>query len=320
MRSKALLATALALALAAAGLTLGPVGPAAGAHDARANFTVSPVEDYDHRPGIDDASYMTFSVPPEDAEFDGFRYMGYSVLVWEEGTLGNCGITDNEVAGIDRGNDDPGTEIDHDITENIENVYQSEDKLAIDFWDPEDEPYGKTVHFNVTDEFVSHVTDCRGNPDEPGWYQLTGTINGTTWSGEYVERTTTSHYFYICECSSYDDAVDTIGPPPSRPTPTETTDHGTTTPSSGQSTPNGTATDGGGPTASETTTRSGDSTDASTSAPTATDWASGTGTSDDRATPARWARRTVENGPGFGSVTALLALVAVLAALAARRP
>lgn len=296
------------LVTVAVALLAGPVGPALAAHGDPANFTVMPAGDYDRQPGIEDASYKTFSKPPKEAEFDGFRYLGYSVLEWNAGTLGNCGITDNEVAGIDRYNDDPGTEIDEDVRDNIEGQpVSNEDRIVIDFDDP-----GKIghqpVYMNTTDEFVSHVTNCRGNPDQPGWYQLTGTINGTTWSDEHVERTTNSHYFYICDCTSYDEAVASIGPPPSRETATPTP-----SPSSGQTTPTDTTTETAPSQTSDTPTIGpGDS---PTTIPSGTDTTQPlTPTSDDSTpTPARWARRTVQQGPGFGIGVGMVALLAVVA-------
>lgn len=288
----------------------GPVGTAAAPHGAAANFTALPATLDDREPGISDASYKTWTKPPQDAEFRGFKYLSYSVLRWEAGTLGNCGPTDNEVFGIDRGDDDPGTEVDDSAQDNIEGFHSTEDKVVADFIDPED-PVGETIHLNVTDEFISSVTDCRGNPEQAGWYQYTGTINGTNWDGEHVERTTTSHYFWICECTSEAEARERLGPPPSEggetatATPTDTPTPGPETTRSGGQTATETSSTDGTPTTSPTTTPTGTPTP-TTATPTDRP---GAETPTPTATAAAWAANTPSQGPGFGVLAALAAVV-----------
>lgn len=285
------------------------------AHGEPANFTVEPATQADRQPGIDDASYKSWTASKPDANGrKSFKYLEYSVLEWDEGRLGNCGPADSKVAGIDRGNDDPGTHVDDDIRDNIEGQpVSNEDKVVIDFIDPED-PVGEPVHLNVSDEFVSHLTDCRGNPSDPGWYQLRGTINGTTYDGEHAEYSTTSHYFYICDCASYDEATDQLGPPPSKqdqgtptatPTATATvTPERTATrtpPATGTPFPSPTATATGTPSPSRTATR----TQTATPQP-------GDPTATPTPTAAAWAANTPAQ-PGFGPVVALAAvLIAIL--------
>lgn len=303
------------LGLVAVSLVIGP-GLVDAGHGSQANYTVQPATAADRHPGIEDASYKSWTAAkPSTESRESFEYLDYSVLEWEAGTLGNCGPADTEVAGIDRGNDDPGTEIDDDIRDNIEGQpVSNEDRIVVDFIDPED-PVGEPVNLNVTDEFVSHVRDCRGNPDEAGWYQLSGTINGSTYDGGYEEYNTTSHYFYVCTCASYDEATERLGPPPSQagedtptatatptadPTPTPAPEETSATPetetSTGSSTP--TATDGG--TATATTT--------DTATPTPADEPQ---TPTPTATPAAWAANTPSQ-PGFGPLVAVVSVLLVV--------
>jgi len=295
----------------------GGVPAAATPHEDRPrNLTVVPATAQDHYPGNEEASYKRFAAPNEDSEFESLKYIEYAVTASEALTLGQCDLADAEVAGIDRGNDDPGTEIDDEFgPDNIKGQpVKNEDRVVIEFITPDD-PVGEPVNFEAVDQFVGHQTDCYGNPDEPGWYQLYSKINGTTYDGDHREFPGRSHYFYICECDSYDEAVETLGPPPSRegevtltatatataePTPTRTPpSEGTPFPSPTPS-PTSTATVEPTPTRTQTDTAT-----AGPSTPTATD------------TPAAWAANTPASGPGFGIVVALATLLA--AALLARR-
>lgn len=276
------------------------VGISTANHGVADNFTVSPATVEDRQPGIDNASYKTWSSPSNDAGFRGFKYLNYTVLIWEAGTLGNCGTAETKVFAVDRGSDDPGTEFDDRATDNIENFHQSENKVVVDFIDPGD-PVAEPLHFNVTDEFVTYVKDCRGNPDSRGWYQLTAKANGTTWGGAHIERTTKSHYFWICDCETEQEAREKLGPPPSE-TPTATS--------------TGTETPIPSPTATQTATRTTTDPDASpesptpTATPTVTDTitAKTTTGSTPTKTPAEWAS-TSTDGPGFGILAIAFALI-----------
>lgn len=328
MRGRTLLA---AFAVVTAATLVGvPIGSVAADHGTTANFTVFPESDADRKPGVDDASYMTFSTGGDPDERKGFKYLEYSVLEWNAGTLGRCGPGDSKVAGIDRDNDDPGTQVDDSVKDNIEGrPVANEDRIVIDFDDPG--TIGQQpVHLNVTDQFVSHMSNCRGNPDQPGWYQLTGTINGTTWNGGHAEYTTTSHYFYICDCGSYDEAERKLGPPPSKrgqsassptasatrtatpqPTPTRTPPaDGTPFPSPTPTSATGTAAGNDGPTPTGGTTSTGS--EGATATATA---GSGAATSEATATAAAWAANTPASGPGFGVGAALAALLGALLVL-----
>jgi len=202
--------------------------------DGPRNQTVTPVTAEDHQPGIEDASYFRFAAPNEDPRFESLKELGYIVTRFDAGVINRCGPNDVAVAGIDVGNDDPGTQVDVEIDfgQYIENQGGTEHRTYIDFGDSDD--FGEEVlSFNATDEFVAHVEDCYGNPDEPGWYQFATTINGTTYDGEHVTFRSRSHPFWICDCESEAEAREKLGPPPtegvtptatpeSTPTPTAT--------------------------------------------------------------------------------------------------
>jgi PGF-CTERM protein len=211
------LAVLVLVAVVAAGL-VGPtlVGPsldgtggvAAADHGIeRGNFTVRPSP----QPGLDDAEMKSFGIPNRNIpQVDFLR------ATWKEGGFTGCGPGNAEAFGIDRGNDDPGTEIDESLTASVKATTINEDVFKADFYD-EGDFGGSPPTFNEGDEFVNYVTGCIDTPDEPGWYQLTSTIAGTDDQAKVK-----SHYFYICDCASEQEAREQLGPPPSEPTPTPT--------------------------------------------------------------------------------------------------
>lgn len=85
---------------------------------------------------------------------------------------------------------------------------------------------GEPVSFNAEDQVVAAQNECYEMPGEPGWYQINARINGTGYNDEYIDSADQgeifSHYFYICECGSEEEAREQLGPPPSEPTPTPT--------------------------------------------------------------------------------------------------
>ena len=169
----------------------------------------------DRRPGYEEASYKLW-IGGDGAYEKNIQYVNYTVLEWQAGIVGNCAGTDQKVAAYDRGNDQPGMENDESVIEYIENQYSRPHRVTVDYGDPED--FGEsTLYVNATDEFVGWAVDCYGNPDEPGWYRWTAWINGTAYDGTHVRYETTSHYFWICDCSSEIEAREELGPPPSEP-------------------------------------------------------------------------------------------------------
>lgn len=197
------------------------VGPVVGAsgtpHGARADFEVVPV---DRQPGLEDATYKQFSTSLTD-----ISSLEFIEARWTEGGFSGCGPSNSEAFGIDRGNDASGTQTDESLTQYVKSSTVNEDVFRADFYD-EGDAFGTSTNLNEGDEFVSFTKNCFDNPSEPGWYQISASLAGTAPDGSYIEETTTSHYFAVCDCSSREEAVERLGPPPSAdtstPTPTPT--------------------------------------------------------------------------------------------------
>jgi PGF-CTERM protein len=137
---------------------------------------------------------------------------------------------------------------------------------------------------------------CFANPTEAGWYRqiVVDTIKKTAPGEDRLHDNITidgqpsyaSNWVYICDCDSFDEAVETVGPPPE---PNSYEKNWSTTPTPTRA-PSGTDT----PEPTETATAT-EGQETATATPTPTD----------------------TGQPGFGAVAALLALTA--AALLARR-
>lgn len=206
-------------------LLLVPAGFAVGAgasHDdpQGVNYTHIPYSssaggaDNSHRPGIDDASYMSLSVDTDNPPDTGFRRIDFVVVRSDDIDFSDCQPQDTEAFGIDRDNDDPGTTTDTSLLDNYESVAFNEDSIVLDFYEEEDIA-GDSEYINASDQLVSAQVGCYTNPDEPGWYRFRSAMNGTRWNGEHDALTPNSHYFYVCDCSSEQEARETLGPPPS---------------------------------------------------------------------------------------------------------
>lgn len=125
---------------------------------------------------------------------------------------------DTRAAGVDRGNDDPGTKTDESIVGKFKYVGQFQNEagqhgITVQLYG-EDDFGGQTIHLDHSDEAVAKVANCITNPSTPGWYRWFGHTNGTGYDGKYKEGNTYSHWFYICDCESHDAAVEKLGPPP----------------------------------------------------------------------------------------------------------
>ncbi|MFQ3320251.1 MAG: hypothetical protein ACI8UR_001069 [Natronomonas sp.] len=315
-KHEAIAGVALLLVVGAVGIGLSP--PASAGHGTDANYTAQPADaPADRIPGASDASYKQFARGNES-----IRKVDYFVVTWEAGDLGGCGAGDTEELGIDRGANNSGTETDEGLLQYVKNQQRSEDRVVAEFYDDSDVA-GGTTYINESDEIVTYQTSCFGNPDEPGWYQITSMVNGTGWDGEYKEVSVSSHYFWICDCESESEARDQLGPPPSEedetgdnddPTPTETdTGDGDATPRETSTTEDDTAptetnTDGGGEsTPGETTTSESDAGGQETG-----DRDDGGQTTTDAQASAANSTPTADDGSGFTSVGALLTLATTL--------
>lgn len=350
-RRTTLIATLVIVSMTAASFAvpMGGVGSAAAAptasspHGATANYTFSP----DNRaPGNQNGAANHFASGLEE----DLSALHYVVVRSEAFDFSDCSAQKTEAFGIDRGNDDPGTQTDESLLTAYKNIDFRSNSIVVEFY-KEDALAGQPKAINTEDQIVARGVDCYDNPDEAGWYQVQGMVNGSTKASDSPETdytiSTKTHYIYVCDCDSRQEAVDKLGPPPSEQSSDGSGD-GTPTAEStpeptAESTPESTETDGGadgGDDSTETSatpTSEGDdeSTSTSTDGTPATDGDSPTTddsavTDDDAATddgstvsPANdqggdGATPTDGGGPGFGVLVALGSLMAV-AALQRRR-
>lgn len=214
---------AFLLWLTAVGVVVGVSGQAGANHGADVNYTVVPHQaPEDRRPGDTAASYRQFGVSNRD-----IAYLDYVAATWNAGGFSGCGPSDSQVLGIDRNNDDPGTEIDDKLEPYVEETTVDPHHFEIDFYE-RDDPIGTSTNLDTGDQLVGYVTDCYDNPPRPGWYRIRSSVGGWADDGSYIQRNVTSHYFWICDCSSERAARERLGPPPSEATPAATPAGGST--------------------------------------------------------------------------------------------
>lgn len=205
---------ALAL-LVAAGTTSIFVGSVGAGHgpDA-AEFTVEPIDD--RTPGATNVKYGMRVVGKAGIDFETLRR---TRAVFEAGSWVSCSPGDSEEFGIDRGSTHEGYRTDEGLQENVKTFSAGEDVFETEYNGEED--FGPSTHLDDGDELIS-VAKCPDNPDEPGWYQMSGSSTGITESGERVTYGGDSHYFWICDCENEAEAREELGRSPSDSTPTAT--------------------------------------------------------------------------------------------------
>ncbi|WP_276258709.1 hypothetical protein [Haloglomus litoreum] len=212
-----------------------------------------------------------------------------------------CSTSNTAAFGIDRNSDDPGTKVDIDLLRYMEKNAFNDHSIEVYFYEgdelaspsPNDKGGAETgkedgdgnAEMYPDDQIVAHQGyksgggPCYGMPTDPGWYQISGFVNGTAFNGNEVEVSLTSHYFYICECQTEKEAYNQLGAPPGQENPYEG-GSGNTTTATATATPEQTATAGGGggdgggestPTATATATATATPTATATGTPTATD-------------------------------------------------
>jgi hypothetical protein len=237
----------------------------------------------DHAPGVTGNSFNIFAVG-----FSENINMHWNVVRQADFRWDTCTSTDATAFGIDRGNNRPGTETDRSLLNAYKSVTYTEGGIYVTFFKSEGIA-GGPVNITVEDQIVSRVTDCLENPDEPGWYRLTGYINGSTRMDTRTDYAIygAARYVYVCEgCDSRQEAIEALGPPPTTCPPTDefgrdskewtcrTRDgeyyNRSDPPSQGSPTPAGTPTPTPPPGATPTPTPTPGGTTADTSTPTAT--------------------------------------------------
>ena len=294
------------------------------------NLTFYPI---DHSPGVTGGSFEVFaSGLTED--------MTVHWVVLETGgfDVGTCQSTDASAFGIDRGNDGPGTETDESLLTAYRSYTSTPDGFFIEFY-KESALAGEPVVATTADQVVARQNNCVNNPEEAGWYRVSGYLNGSTKDDTTTDYTiyATSRYTYVCDCESREEAEQKLGPPPNEQAASEpTATPGDTTQAT--STPEPTAT----PTPaadSEPTATAQQQTATSTEARTAgdepgtptatvsrTERASNAGAAQEPTDQAGAATATgtittptLANGPGFGSLVALLALAGTALVVSLKR-
>lgn len=314
--------------LFAAVLIAGFASVGAASHGSPANFTVYPQENADRNPDATQATYVMSSAGADAFETEtGLEVVDYYWLQSEQADFSACAPDDARVFGIDRGNNNTGTQVDESLLQHMKNYNVGTNRITLDLYGPDDFG-GDTINLYTPDATVAVLGDCVENTGDPGWYQFTGFVNGTTYEGNYEEVRLTSHYFWIGDFENEAEAREELGPPPSAddgsastPTPTPTATATETADSGDDATPEPTATATGTPTATATPD-SGDGDDGGSSDVQRTETPEGDDTdgeqvggtdgADGNVTP------TPGDGPGFGVVAALVGLLAA-GLLAVRR-
>jgi PGF-CTERM protein len=306
----------------------------------KADFTINFPFPRDHYPG--DMNEENGSIEYYASGADAYREVGAEEGIWADTIVisadwidySACSTDNTKTFGVDRGNNNSGTETDEGLLEHRYDDNFRDDGLDVYFYDWEqfagDPPYLAPEDAIVAAQGAgSDSGPCLTLTSEPGWYQMQGFLNGTIANGDCTEEGNAdcepenkewvgvklkTNYMYVCECDDAQEARDELGDPPNEsntPTPTETstgTDERTPTDTEGGDDPTPTPTEGGGdPTATPTGTQGGGGTVQATATQ-----ANNNNDGGGALTP------TADEAPGFGPVAALLALLAT-ALLANRR-
>jgi PGF-CTERM protein len=127
----------------------------------------------------------------------------------------NCEPDNTAAFGIDRGDDNSGTETDVSLLTSFKSYSSEQNFIDIKYY-KEETLAGEPIGGSVYDQIVASQNGCYDNPSEPGWYRINGTITGSTngdTTTDYKIRDL-SNYFYICDCDSRAEAEETLGPAP----------------------------------------------------------------------------------------------------------
>jgi PGF-CTERM protein len=140
-----------------------------------------------------------------------------------------CDTENTAAFGIDRGNNNSGTQYDEDLVQHREDSAFRDDGITVDFYDrddlPEDPPYLAPEDAIVAEQGENSAGGgCLSMTDEEGWYRHQGFANGTvadngpteepSENAGQMEVATESTWFYICDCESEEEAREELGPPP----------------------------------------------------------------------------------------------------------
>ena len=156
-------------------------------------------------------------------DFD-MEYFQYVAIHAPWGDFSDCAVTDTDVAGVDRGDDnwegepyDPGN--DESLVSDIQDSRIGKHYGYFQFAGPDG--FGdRGININHTDSFTAGLS-CFNNPEEEGWYRLSVWFNGTDYDGSYNEFLNFNEWKYFCNnaderCSDRQEAIETLGPPPTQ--------------------------------------------------------------------------------------------------------
>ncbi|WP_254832267.1 hypothetical protein [Haloglomus salinum] len=246
-------ATAVLLAVSVLAGGVGASATADSGHGVEnGNYTVNLPFATDHYPrsknpgGTHNASINHFAAAtPELFEKkdvpEGLEEVDFIIISNQDIDFSQCSTSNTAAFGIDRDNDAAGTKTDVGLLAYRKNSEFRDHSIVVEFYNDDDlgaksredkagketgrEDGDKDPEVYPDDEIVAHQGyksgggPCYGMPTDPGWYQITGFINGTGFSGNYADVTIPSHYFYVCECDSEKAAYDQLGAPPGQENP-----------------------------------------------------------------------------------------------------
>lgn len=187
-------------------------------------------------------------IPPEvEVRVD---YQGYYTT-----TKSNCDTQDVYALGVDRGNDQAGTDYDEDLVQSLKQNGDSERSPADDpgkmttndDWDHRqftwldlagEDSFQPTMNLNeggTEDESILAVDGCVGMPDA-GWHRTFGMLNGTIvqfhddresvtidgeeyQEGDRFEIWESSLWYPVCDCEESRHVAMRLDPPPGKMTP-----------------------------------------------------------------------------------------------------
>jgi hypothetical protein len=216
------------------------------------NPTVNLPYQTDHYPGDqneENGSIEYFAVGADAFAEQGVDWIDYSA----------CSTDNTEAFGIDRGNNNSGTEYDVDLVARQKQVQFRDNGIVIEFlnWEDisNDPPYMAAEDAIVAAQGAgSSAGACLTMTEKPGWYRIIAFANATvndnhrdeqpTQDADYIEFELSSNYLYVCECDSRQEAEEELGPPPeTEETPTPSSADDTPTPTQTE-TPNDADRDG----------------------------------------------------------------------------
>ncbi|PSP40188.1 hypothetical protein BRC63_06010 [Halobacteriales archaeon QH_10_70_21] len=236
----AVLACGLLCATTAAAQSSGPD------YTEEANHTVVLPDTTDHYPG--EQNPRNASQQYWFAGEEGLEARGAESGIWVDRVVLTAGWVDYsacerknvETFGIDRGNNNSGTTVDEEY-DTAETTFR-DGEVVVEFpdWDDfvGDPPY-LAPEDAVVGAYGPSGTDtgCLNVTGEPGWYRVTGYLNGTVADEDCTDRDDPgcepadkvsvdlqagSNFVYVCECDNESEAREELGPPPSERTPTPT--------------------------------------------------------------------------------------------------